>query len=210
MCQATLSLAARDLARRPNGACLGGSRRRAISADVNPRTVSCRMVAASGVAISRPGAPSSRRPRGSSLPHHCRTEEDRQRQQRQACRRPLTQHAISPLDHPGHGDGRAPGGSKHRDHDVRGGYGRPPMPSAAEQDRQHAAPQDRPERLPERLEGGRSRQGAGRHRQKSSPVNEPEQQRTQRQSQRCCFPKAQHWRSQLDRLVCGRQHVGEH
>jgi hypothetical protein len=95
MCQATLSLAARDLARRPNGACLGGSRRRAISADVNPRTVSCRMVAASGVAISRSGAPSSRRPRGSSLPHHCRTEEDRQRQQRQACRRPLTQHASA-------------------------------------------------------------------------------------------------------------------
>ena len=81
---------------------------------------------------------------------------------------------------------------------------RQPMPPSPQQDRQHGASRDRPERLRKRLDSEWIRRGAGRNREICFPGKEPEQQRTQRERQRRRFPNARHASAQRDRRVCGR------
>jgi hypothetical protein len=111
-----------------------------------------------------PSAPTPRR--------HRSTEEDRQQQEGERCRRPLPEPAIDPLDHP------AQRRAVHRAGPTiatrkRGRCTRQPLPPVLQQDCQHSTAKDRPEGRQEPLEDKRIRRHAARYREIGFPRKRP-------------------------------------
>src|SRR6516225_2420826 len=111
-------------------------------------------------------------------PKHCRTEEDYQHQKQKAGCRPSAEHAIDALEHAPQDERDASGWPDDRDDGLAQGYARWPKAPTPQQDRQHAATQDRPQGRRECFKGEWIPQGIKGNRKIRFPMNKPEQQRT--------------------------------